>query len=137
MAPAILDTDILSEVLKQRHPNVRKNSRQYLRSHGQFAISAVTRFEIIRWYKELGAVRPLERFLTFCGQSLVLPVTDDLFDRAADLWVLARRGGHPCNDADLLIAATALEANRRLISGNTAHFAWIPGLVLEDWRQPQ
>jgi len=135
MAPAILDTDTLSEILKQRHPNVCKNARQYLRSHGQFAISAVTRFEIIRWYKELGAVRPLARFLTFCGQSWSLSVTDDLFDRAADLWVLARRGGHPCGDADLLIAATALEWNRRLITGNSAHFSWIPGLAIDNWRQ--
>jgi hypothetical protein len=48
MNAALLDTDMTSEVLKQRNVNVGQHSKQYLRSHGQFAISAVTRFEIVR-----------------------------------------------------------------------------------------
>lgn len=134
--PAILDTDITSEVLKQRSAIVGKHSRQYLRSHGQFAILAVTRFEIIRGYKEVAATTQLARFFTFCGHSLVLPLTDSIFDRAADLWVFARQGGHPCADADILIAATAIEHGRRLVTGNAFHFRWIPGLAIDDWRQP-
>jgi hypothetical protein len=43
---------------------------------------------------------------------------------------------HPHADADVLIAATALEHGRVLVTGNTAHFSWIPGLAIEDWRQP-
>ena len=136
MDAALLDTDLLSEVLKQRNLNVRKHARTYLRSHGQFAISAVTRFEVLRGYKEKNATTQLTRFLAFCGHSLVLPLTDAIFDRAADLWVAARRGGHPSGDADLLIAATALEHNRDLITGNIAHFAWISGLTIKDWRKP-
>jgi len=136
MDAALLDTDMLSEVLKQRNPNVRKHARTYLCSHGQFAISAVSRFEVIRGYKERNATTQLARFLTFCGHSLILSVTDAIFDRAADLWVTARRGGHPSGDADLLIAATALEHGRDLISGNTAHFFWVAGLTVKDWRQP-
>jgi tRNA(fMet)-specific endonuclease VapC len=133
---AILDSDILSEVIKQRHPNVRQHARQYVRSHGQIAMSAVTRFEVIRGYKLRGAVKPLTRFLTLCNHSLILAVTDPIFDRASDLWVVARHGGHPSNDSDLLIAATALVHGRRLITGNTSHFAWIPGLLLGNWREP-
>jgi len=38
-----------------------------------------------------------------------LPVTDPILDRAADLWAVANRAGRPGADADLLIAATALE----------------------------
>jgi tRNA(fMet)-specific endonuclease VapC len=136
MDAALLDTDILSQVLKQRHPSVRKHAAQYLRSHGQFAFSAVTRFEIIRGYKERNAATQLTRFLTFCGHSLILPVTDVIFDRAADLWVMARKGGYPCGDADLLIAATAIAYGRRFATGNKTHFAWIPGLPIDDWRQP-
>jgi len=136
MDAALLDTDILSEVLKQRNPNVRRRARQYLRSHGQFALSAVTRFEMIRGYKHRNATVPLARFFTFCGHSLVLAVSDAIFDRAADLWVVARQGGHPCGDADLLIAATAMEHARRLVTGHKSHFAWIPGLSIDNWREP-
>jgi tRNA(fMet)-specific endonuclease VapC len=136
MDAALLDTNALSEVLKQRNANIQQHSRQYLRSHGQFAFSAVTRFEIIRGYKDVGAMTQLSKFLTFCGHSLVLPLTDAIFDRASDLWVVARHGGHSRSDADLLIAATALEHGRHIITGNVTHFAWVPGLVIEDWRQP-
>lgn len=135
MDPTILDTDILSEVLKQRNPTVRRRAARYLRVQSQFAISSVTRFEIIRGYRETKATKQLAKFMIFCQHSLILPITDTIFDRAADLWVIAREGGHPHGDADLLIAATALEHNRRLVTGNTAHFTWIPGLGLDDWRQ--
>ena len=36
-------------------------------------------------------------------------------------------------DTDTL-AATVLETDRTLITGNTAHYEWIPGLKLDDWR---
>lgn len=36
-------------------------------------------------------------------------------------------------NADLLIAATALEHGMTLVTGNTKHFARIPGLQLENW----
>lgn len=133
---ALLDTDTLSEVLKQRNPIVSQHAAAYLQIHGQFAFSAFTRFEILRGYKESKATRQLPRFAAFCAQSLVLPVTDAIFDRAAELWVMARQGGHPHGDADLLIAATALEHSRELVTGNTSHFAWVPGLSLADWRLP-
>ena len=41
--------------------------------------------------------------------------------------------GTPLADADLLIAATALEHGMTLMTGNTKHFARIHGLQLENW----
>jgi predicted nucleic acid-binding protein len=61
---------------------------------------------------------------------------DDILDRAADLWVVARSFGFQPKDADLLIAASALHAGRTLATGNLAHFRWVPGLRIEDWRIP-
>jgi len=136
MEVALLDTGVLSEVLKQRNPQVVARAAAYLRSHGSFAFSAFTRFEISRGFKEKGATNQIARFRKFCQHSLIIPVTDSVFDRAEDLWAIARRGGLPCGDADLIIAATALESGRVLVTGNTAHYAWISGLKLEDWRTP-
>jgi tRNA(fMet)-specific endonuclease VapC len=136
MDESLLDTDILSEVLKQRHPIVRQKAAQYLKAYGRFAFSVFTRFEIVRGYKEKNAVRQMQRFEVFCQRSFILPASDAIFERAAELWVAARRGGYAHGDADLIIAATALESGRVLITGNTPHFAWIPGLMLDDWRQP-
>ena len=136
MDEALLDSDILSELLKQRNAVVRKKGAEYLRAHGQFAFSAFTRFEIGRGHKEKGATTLIARFDVFCTHSLILPVTDAVFELAGNLWVLARCGGYAHNDADLIIAAPALDARRTLVSGNTQHFAWIPGLVLDNWRTP-
>jgi len=74
------------------------------------------------------------RFETFCRNSLILPVLDEILDSAADLWVSARKRGLAPKDADLVIAATALHHSRALVTGNTAHFVWMPGLSVQNWR---
>jgi tRNA(fMet)-specific endonuclease VapC len=131
---ALLDTDILSELLKQQNPAVQQNAANYLSEHGQFAISAITRYEVVRGLKSKQAWRQLNQFRSFCGNTLVLPISDAVLDRASDLWADARKGGHPGRDPDLIIAATALESSRVLITGNLAHFSWIPSLAIENWR---
>jgi tRNA(fMet)-specific endonuclease VapC len=136
MPLAVLDTDMVSEVLKRLHPTVRKKANAYLRQYGQFAFSSITRYEILRGLKQKKATRQLQRFQTFCQHSLTYAISDNILDRAADLWVAAHEGGHPRNDADLIVAASALENGRVLITGNLSHFNWIPGLTVEDWRQP-
>ncbi len=136
MPLCLIDTDALSEILKQKHPIVVQKASAYLVQHQQFAFSAMTRYEVVRGLKAQRAKHQLQRFVTFCQHSLLFAVTDAVLDRAADLWAAARTAGLPRNDADLIIAATALEHGRRLVTGNTAHFSWIPNLVIKDWRQP-
>jgi predicted nucleic acid-binding protein len=136
MDSVLLDTDILNEVLKQKNTLVLQHARVYFQQHGQFAISALSRYEVLRGLKEKNATTQLSRFATFCQHSILLPITDTVLDRAADLWVTARQGGYPRSDADLIIAATALEHGRVLVTGNTPHFAWVPRLVIANWREP-
>ncbi|QDT38394.1 type II toxin-antitoxin system VapC family toxin [Stratiformator vulcanicus] len=134
MSEALLDTDILSEVLKQKDDSVVAMASLYLQEHGRFSISSITRYEILRGLKHKGATRQVRKFEEFCRHSVVHAVTDEILDRTADLWVLGERGGRPHRDADLIIAATALEHDRVLVTGNTPHFEWIPNLSLENWR---
>ena len=136
MRLALLDTDTLSEVIKLRHPVVQQRALAYTRQCGPLTYSAMTRYEIVRGYKQKRAVKQLARFATFCQKSRIVPVTDPVWERASDLWAYARTHGHPHKDADLIIAATALDEGLILATGNTGDFAWIPGLTLEDWRTP-
>jgi tRNA(fMet)-specific endonuclease VapC len=136
MDESLLDTDILNEVLKAKNANVVRHAARYLAQHGQFAISGMSRYEVLRGLKEKNAPRQLTRFHAFCQNTLILPITDDILDRAADLWVDGRKQGFTPKDADLVIAATALQHGRTLATGNTAHFRWIPGLKLANWRHP-
>jgi tRNA(fMet)-specific endonuclease VapC len=131
---ALLDTDILSELLKLRNSSVRQHALTYTRQQGPLAFSAMTRYEVRRGYLAQMAAAQLARFDVFCQNSFVLPVTDAIFDRAADLWAIGRQSGQPHADADLIIAATALETGRTLVTGNAARFGWIPALTIEDWR---
>jgi predicted nucleic acid-binding protein len=134
MDPSLLDTDILSEALKQKNSIVVQRTADYLQQFGTLAFSVVSRYEIVRGLKYKHATALLPRFEIICQRSLVLGAPESVFKRAADLWVAARLGGHAAGDADLLIASTALETGRTLVTGNTVHFAWIPKLKLEDWR---
>lgn len=134
MPPFLLDTDIPSEILKQRDPKVIQRATAYFQAHGQFAFSAFTRYEVVRGLKAKNASTQLARFETFCQNSLVLPITDAVLDRAAELWIVGRSGKHPHKDADFLIAATALDSSRTLATANTVDFDWIQGLAIENWR---
>lgn len=134
MDEALLDTDILSEVLKGKNLDVLTAAQQYLAIHRQLAFSAITMYEIMRGMLANQAPRQLAAFLALTGRSDVLPVSIPILKRAAGLWAEARNNGHPCDDADLIIAATALEARRVLVTGNTRHFSWISGLCVADWR---
>ncbi len=134
MDAALLDTDTLNEVLKRKNANVVRHAADYLATHGQFAISSITRYELLRGLKEKNAASQLTRFHAFCKNTTILPVIDDILEVAVDLWVAGRRQGLAPKDADVIIAATALYHGRRLVTGNTAHFAWIVRLKLENWR---
>ena len=134
MRDVLLDTDILSEVLKRKHPRVNLRSSAYLASHQEFSFSAITRYEILRGLLHKRAAQQLRQFEYFCERSEVYAVTDSILDRAAELWVDGQRRGRPNDDADLLIAATAMEQVLVLATGNTHHFEWIAGLEVDDWR---
>lgn len=47
-------------------------------------------------------------------------------------WEL-ERSGKPIGDMDMFIAATALEEDLIVVTGNTAHFERISGLKIENW----
>ena len=134
MDPSLLDTDILTEVFKLRNQSVAAKAAAYLQQHGQFAISSMTRFEVVRGLRHKRASKLLIRFESICALMLIIPISEDVLDKAADLWVEARDGGHPQRDADLIIAASAIIHSRALVSGNTAHFQWVSGLSLDNWR---
>jgi len=136
MDAALLDTDTLNEVLKRKNANVVHHAADYLAQHGQFAISSITRYELLRGLKEKNAASQLARFQAFCQNTTILPVIDDILEEAVDLWVAGRKLGLAPKDADVIIAATALHHGRTLVTGNTAHFAWVPGLALDNWRGP-
>ena len=126
MDEAILDTDTLNEVLKQKNATVVRHATSYLSRHRQFALSVIRRYEILRGLKEKHASTQLLRFHEFCQNSLLLPIVDEILDEAADLWAFGRSHGITPMDADLIIAATA--------NSTAAHSSRETPLILTGFR---
>jgi tRNA(fMet)-specific endonuclease VapC len=136
MNPAILDSDTISELLKKRNPVVDSHASAYLSAHPKFTFSAMSRFEVRRGLVVKGAAALLTKFDTFAANAVIFPIDDAVLEKALELWVIGRRGGWPHEDADLIIGATALVLVRDLVTGNTSHYDWMPGIRLVDWRNP-
>lgn len=134
MEPALLDTDTLSEIMKGVNASVQDNARRYLTVFRHFTFSMITRYEILRGLKARRATRQLARFEQRCQHSQVLPLTDAIIIQAADLYAVLYQTGQLISDADILIAATALQHDLVMVTENVHHFQRIPGLAIESWR---
>ena len=67
----------------------------------------------------------------------LLPVChtdDETMEKFGELKAKVEAAGKRVDDADVLIAATALRYNAVLVTGNVRHFSRFDGLVIEDWR---
>lgn len=133
MQSALLDTDTLSEVIKGRHLQIIEHAKSYLAANGHFTISLVTRYEILRGLKAKGAETQIARFDVQCHRSRVLPISDEIVVRAAELYAQMRAKGRQVSDADLLVAATALTHQLVRVTNNLNHFRPIDGLMVESW----
>lgn len=133
MQLVLLDTDVLSEVVKGKRPGAVETAERYLEEHFRLTFSAITLYEIERGLTAKRSAKLMARFDVMLRSSDVLPLTIDVLRRAARLWATAARQGRARNDADLLIAATALEHELPLVTGNRSHFEWIEELKLETW----
>ncbi|HEY5311877.1 MAG TPA: PIN domain-containing protein [Pirellulales bacterium] len=139
MDRCLLDTSTLSDVIDlpaKRSARVAKWSKSYLRAHGHFAFSDVSSYEILRGLRKKQAQVQEQRFQVFCRHCERLPVTAEVFDRAATLWAQGQQQGIHVDDADLIIAATASIQRLAVVTANPRHFEWIDGLPVSNWRDP-
>ncbi len=74
MDPALLDTDILSEVLKAKNPNVIRHATQYRKQFGRYTTWAITITEIVKGFHKAGREDRIESLLAGIVSELVLPL---------------------------------------------------------------
>ena len=95
----LLDTDILSALMRRNEDVVEKASA-YLAEHGALTLSIITRYEILRGLKAKGATRQEAIFEQFCTRNRVLPLTDNVISRAAEIYADLYKRGELIGDAD-------------------------------------
>jgi len=129
----MLDTNTCSYVLRRRPIEVKE--RFDVVGHEHLSISAVVLAELL-----FGAERHPTRgneirqdIADFRARLRVLPWSEPAAACYARIRAHLQRLGTPIGNMDLLIAAHALAADAILVSNNTAEFARVPGLRIEDW----
>ena len=73
-------------------------------------------------------VKALLAFLPVCHAD------DETMEKFGELKAKAESAGRRVDDADVIIAATAMRHGALLVTGNTRHFSRFDGLEIEDWR---
>lgn len=130
----VLDSDTLSFYFK-KYPKVVAQAQSYLQEHQIFTFSAISRFEILRGMKVRGAKVQLKFFDLFCHQNEIIELNDQIIVRATDIYADLYKRGLLILDADILIAATALENNLPIVTNNESHFNRITGLQVLNWNK--
>ncbi len=134
MNELLLDTDTISLFLRNQ-PKVMSEANNYLKFHKGFTFSIITRFEILRGLKVKNAQRQITNFGLICLPSRVINLTSEIIIRAADIYADLYKSGSLVGDADILIAASAINNNLAVVTNNESHFNRISGLQVLNWNK--
>jgi len=82
----------------------------------------------------VNATRQLSEFNNLCSKRWRILFLDNLeiIEKAIEIHIDLRRKGRPIQDADILIAATAIIHNLTLVS-NDSDMSRLEGINLENW----
>jgi predicted nucleic acid-binding protein len=123
----LFDTDVLIWVLRGN-----AKAAQAVDACDQRSLSVVTYMELLQGARNKAEIRAIKAFLADIRFTSI-PLTENIGHRASiymEEYVLA----DSMSMADALIAATAIEANQALISGDAKHFRAIQELDIKRFR---
>jgi tRNA(fMet)-specific endonuclease VapC len=130
----LLDTNILSEVLKKR-PSPRLIERLAKTARASQFTSCICVLEL-----RYGTQRRPDHELFWqriraelLSRISVLGLNETVAVVAGDLLALLERRGETIGLADVLIAATALANGLTVVTANTRQFRRVPDLKVENW----
>ena len=137
---SLLDTDILSEVLKARDSNVVTWVTTYKQQFERLTSSSITVMEVVKGIHKGGQPASLQRFLTALHSSEILVFDAAAAEIAGRIYGDLERAGQPIGRVDVMIAAIALTHNLTLVTGNLRHYerireAGYAELALGNWRK--
>ena len=138
MNKALLDTDMLSEILRGVNAAVAGNANAYRAVHGRFSVSVITVMEMVKGFQKVQRPQKITSLLALLAAEEILDFDQEAAELAGRIWGDLERIGKPIGLADPMIAAVALRHGLQLITGNTPHYERIQRLgyplVLANWR---
>jgi tRNA(fMet)-specific endonuclease VapC len=134
----LLDTDILSEIIKGKNASVSARAATYLAEHGRFTTSAVSVAEIVYGFRRMGREDRVAQFEASMDATEVLPLDDAAARLAGRINADLERAGRIIGMPDVMVAAIALRSYVPVVTGNVAHFEQVRAtgyeLAIENWR---
>jgi tRNA(fMet)-specific endonuclease VapC len=128
----LLDTNIVSYLLK-RNANIDNKFREARRLQKNIFISCITYYEVKRGLLAINATRQLADFTLFCHRYQILFLDDiAILEKACEIHADLKIKGTPIQEADILIAATAITRGLILVS-NDSDLLRVERLNLENW----
>ncbi len=138
MEASLLDTDIYSEVMKGKDPNVVRRARDYVREFGRHTVCAITVMEVVKGLQLLEREDRIQRFIGELSALDVRVIDSQAAVSAGRIYADLQKAGRTVGRADPMIAAVALRDNLELVTGNHGHYVRIQdmgyGLRLANWR---
>lgn len=108
MDKALLDTDILSEVLKGIDQNVSARAASYRAVFGRYTLSTVTVMEIVKGFHRVGREDRILQFLSGLAAADLPTLDVQSAELAGRIQADLEKSGQPIGLADPMIAAIAL-----------------------------
>lgn len=131
-----LDTDVLSAIMR-RDPPLDVVRRAAAIPAADQCTTSVTLGELLYGAAKRGSDRLAERVeQLILATGLVLPFDEPAAREYGTLRAQLERDGRRLAEPDLRIASIALSRGLTLVTGNTRHFARVPGLRVENWFGP-
>ncbi len=131
MVSFTLDTDIVIEVLKGNEKVLKRMND--LPFETSICITGLTVYELYKGVFFIGDPRREQEVEEFIEQAEVFQLDADIEKKAGEIYADLRKNGELINDADILIAATALANDSVLVTNNTDHFKRVKNLKIENW----
>ena len=139
MDETLLDTDIFSEILKQKHKQVVLKAKRYHKYFAHYTISTISVLEIIKGFHKVQREDSIQRFLEAVSTANLLTLNLKSAELAGRIYADLERAGQPIGRSDPIIAAIALENTLVLSTGNASHYERIQtlgyDLKLENWKE--
>jgi tRNA(fMet)-specific endonuclease VapC len=130
----LLDTNILTAMLKKNQKvNVKLEEVTFLGE--EVFISCISYYESKRGLLYANATRQLSDLIEVCRKYRILFLDDiAIIEKACEIHADLKRKGTPIQEADILIAATAI-ARGLIIVSNDSDLLRVQGITLENWLQ--
>lgn len=130
----LLDTNICIYIINAKPTKVLARFKKY--RLGDVGLCSVVAAELAFGVAKSGSTRNRQALEMFLAPLSILPFDEAAVWAYADLRAALERKGSPIGSLDTLIAAHALSLGATLVTNNTREFAKVPGLLLDNWAEP-